>query len=224
MSNETELIKIEKWVGGILAGLSPTARARATRTIAAKMRGSTATRIAAQRDAEGAPFAPRKAQKELKPSNKTLKFLYPAGGSGEARKVLLKSWVKQGPIYTGYDVERAGIRSFEKAKIIKHLPVTPEEANKGAKAKRKRATIKSRVMFLKLRTFGKLRAGSTANEAWVGYSGRDAAIAEVHQIGGVDQVGRKGARVRYAERRLLGLSKADEAMLLDIMIGMVDAR
>jgi Phage virion morphogenesis family len=224
IGNDAELERMESWIGGIMASLSPSARARAARNISGVLKGSNAKRIAAQRNPDGSAFDPRKKSSKPKPSNKTLKFLYPAGGTGEPRLVLLKSWVKQGPIFTGYDQEAEGIRSFENAKIVKHIPVTPEEQNKGARSLRQRPTIKSRLMFRKLRTYSLLKSGSNANEAWAGFSGRAARIGRVHQDGGFDRAGPKGKSVRYAKRQLLGLTAADEQQILDLLVGMVDAR
>lgn len=223
MSVEAELERLEGWVGGLLAGLSPSSRAKATRNIASLLRGKQAQRIAAQRNPDGSAFDPRKVPAAKKPSNRALKFLYPSGGSGEPRLVLLKSWVKYGPIFKGFDIEANGFRSFEKSKIVSWLKATPEEQNKSARPLRTRATIKQRVMFRKLRRYALLKSGSTANEAWVGFTGRAAEIAEVHQKGGIDRASKKGPRIRYAQRQLLGLTKGEESEILNILVAMVGA-
>ena len=223
-NTRAELERMESWIGGIMAGLSASSRSRAARNIASGLRGMQAKRIAGQRNPDGSAFAARKKSTKAKPSNAALKFLYPSGGSGAPRAVLLKSWIKQGPIFTGFDIEAGGIRSFEKDKITKWLRATPEEQNKGARPLRTRSTVKSRIMFRKLRTYGLLKSGSNANEAWAGFSGRAAQIAGIHQSGGLDRPGPKAAQVRYAQRKLLGLTAGDERQILDMLVQIIDAR
>lgn len=216
-----ELERMEGWIGGIMAGMSPASRAKAGRSIGRMVRGKQAKRIAAQRNPDGSSFEARKQPKARKPNNRALKFLYPAGGSGEARTVLLKSWVKSGPIFTGFDVEAGGIRSFNKSKIVKWLPVGPHEQNKSSGRLRTRGTIKQRLMFRKLRRYTFLKMQASASEVSVGYSGRSAQIARVHQEGGYDKPGKNAPRVRYARRQLLGLTQVEEQAILDILTEMV---
>lgn len=216
----SELHRMENWIGGITANLSPSKRAQVSRRIANTLRGTNAKNIARQREADGNAFTARKTAAPLKPSARAKKFIYPSGGSGIGRTVLLKSWVKKGHIYTGFDVEAGAIRSFDKSKIIKYLSVSNEEQNKNAP--KRKSTIKSRLMFRKLRTFGKLRASSNANMAQAGYSGKDAEIASVHQFGGIDQVHKNGPSVKYEQRKLLGLSKEAENQILNMLVAMID--
>lgn len=220
--NAAELERLESWIGGLMTGLSPSAQSRAARNIASLVRAKQAKRIAAQRNPDGTAFAPRKRITIQEPRNSTLKFLYPAGGVGEPRAVLLKRWTKQGPLYTGYDNEAGGLRSFEKAKITKWLRATAEEQNKPAATFRKRPTIKSRIMFRKMRRFVLLKAGSTKDQAWAGFDGVAAQIGRVHQDGGFDRAAPKAPLVRYEKRQLLGLTPADEEEILELLVGMVN--
>jgi len=82
---------------------------------------------------------------------------------------------------------------------------------------RKQPTLRSRkgrikqrkgVMFRKLRQAKHLRTRTTAQEASIGFSGRVARIARVHQYGQRDRVRPGGPQVRYAQRELLGLTPA----------------
>jgi phage gpG-like protein len=221
--NEQELVRLEGWIGGLQTGLSPAAISRSAREIASLLRARQAQRIAAQRNPDGSAFAARKPIVAPEPRNSTLKFLYPAGGAGQPRAVLLKRWSKQGPLCTGYDVEAGGLRSFEKSKITKWLRATPEEQNKRAGSAPKRPTIKSRIMFRKMRRYALLKAGSTKDQAWAGYDGVAAQIGRVHQEGGFDRAAPKAPLVRYEKRQLLGLTSEDENDILDLLIAMVSA-
>ncbi len=88
---------------------------------------------------------------------------------------------------------------------------------------RRKGTIKRKAMFRKLRNGSNLKAGATDTEAWVGFSGRAAQIARVHQEG-LDDAPAKGRKpVRYAQRILLGDTEAERQALLDIVFRHIDA-
>lgn len=90
-------------------------------------------------------------------------------------------------------------------------------------APRRTGRIKRRAMFAKLRQARHLRVSANAAEVAVGFTGRVARIARVHQEGLTDTVTRGGKRVTYAKRRLLGFSAADidliERELLEHLAG-----
>ena len=82
---------------------------------------------------------------------------------------------------------------------------------------RRGGTIKRKAMFRKLRNTINLKAGSTATEAWVGFSGCAARIARVHQEG-LEDAPAKGSRpVRYTRRVLLGDTEVERQALLDVL-------
>lgn len=216
--NGGDLSELEAFVGGMLKSLEPAARRGLLRKVARQMRLSNQQRIAAQRNPDGSAFAKRKPPVEPKPGNYALKFLYPSGGSGPPRLVYLKSWEKQGPIFTGYDRQAGGMRSFEYAKVIKYLRVPPEEENAGGGKIRNRSTIRQRAMFRKIRRSGILNAGSSDLEAWIGFGGAVAHVASIHQFGLRDRPARHAREVRYDRRELLGMTAADREELLDAVI------
>ena len=86
---------------------------------------------------------------------------------------------------------------------------------------RRSGTIKRKAMFRKLRNTTNLKAGSTDTEAWVGFSGRAARIARVHQEGLEDAPSIGAKPVRYARRMLLGDTEAERQALLDILFAHV---
>lgn len=213
-----DLADLERFVGGMLKSLEPAQRRSLFRKVATTMRRSNQRRIAAQKNPDGSAFDPRKPPAEPKPGNYAVKFLYPSGGSGSPRLVFMKSWEKQGPIFTGFDREAGGLRSFEFAKVIKWLRVDPEEQNAGGGKIRKRTTIRQRAMFRKIRRGGILQAGQNDHEAWIGFGGRVAEVARVHQFGLRDRPARHAREVRYARRELLGMTAQDREDLLDAVI------
>ncbi|MDD3799365.1 MAG: phage virion morphogenesis protein [Novosphingobium sp.] len=211
-----DLFELEQFVGGMLKSLEPAARRSLFRRVATTMRRQNRDRIRAQKNPDGSRFAPRKDPPEPVMGNFAVKFLYPSGGSGPPRLVMMKSWEKQGPIFTGFDVEAGGIRSFEYAKVIKWLRVDPADENKGAGRIRNRRTIKQRAMFRKIGR--SLQAGQSDHEAWIGFGGMVAAVATVHQFGLTDKPARHAREVRYARRELLGMTAAEREELLDAVI------
>lgn len=129
----------------------------------------------------------------------------------------MNSWARQGPLMTGFDVHAGAIRSFEYRKVIRWLPVLPQEENKGA-GKLRRPTIRQRAMFRRIRRSGSLNAGGDDQEAWVGFAGRVAAVARIHQLGLLDRVSPRGPKVKYAMRRLLGYTGADREAIMDAVL------
>ena len=85
-------------------------------------------------------------------------------------------------------------------------------------ARTKKGRIK-RQMFTKLRTTKYLKTAASANSASVQFDGKVQRIARVHHYGLRDRVSRKGPTVRYAERRLLGVSDEVKTVVFDILLG-----
>lgn len=212
-----DLGELERFAGSILQSLKPAERRSLFRKVARAMRTSQQARIAAQRNPDGSRFEARRRPRDPVPGGYAVKFLYPSGGSGAARLVLMHSWTRRGPLLTGFDVQAGGLRSFEYAKVIRWLPVEAGEENKGA-GKLRRPSIRQRAMFRKIRRSGILSANGAEHEAWVGFAGRVAAVARIHQLGLFDRPSHDGPDVRYAMRQLLGFTAADRSAILDATI------
>ncbi|MCD9124032.1 phage virion morphogenesis protein [Cupriavidus sp. UGS-1] len=88
--------------------------------------------------------------------------------------------------------------------------------NKGARDKAGR--IKREAMFRKLRTARFLKVEVTDEGLAVGFSGRGAYVARVHQEGRTERVARDGPEYTYPERKLLGFTKAEREMIRDRMV------
>lgn len=57
-----DLLQLHRWADGLLTKLSPGQRTQLAREIARRLRQSQSQRIAAQKNPDGSPFAPRKPQ------------------------------------------------------------------------------------------------------------------------------------------------------------------
>ncbi|HET9510002.1 MAG TPA: phage virion morphogenesis protein [Sphingomonas sp.] len=217
-----DFAEIQTLAGALLRQLGTGERRALLRRMARGVQKSQSDRIGRQRDPNGAPFAARRPKPELKRGTHAVKFLYPKGAA-EPRLVLMKSWVHDGQLMTGFDIEAGAIRSFFYDKVDRYLPVDASEQNAGAGKLRRKGTLRQKAMFRKLRNGRNLKAGATDLEAWIGFTGRAAEIARVHQDGLRDKPSLKGRAVRYARRRLLGLTSAEQSQALDMLLAHVAA-
>ena len=71
------------------------------------------------------------------------------------------------------------------------------------------------AMFQKLRTVKYLKVRVDSNAITVGFTGRIARIARVHQYGLKDRAERGAPDVRYAQREVLGLTESDIDLIRD---------
>lgn len=78
-------------------------------------------------------------------------------------------------------------------------------------------SVRRKAMFSKLRTARFLRVAATPHEIGVGFSGRVAEIAHVHQEGQTVSNGR-GGTYRMPQRVLLGLSAGDVDFVRDALL------
>jgi len=81
----------------------------------------------------------------------------------------------------------------------------------------KRGAVRRRkdAMFTKLRTTRWLKTNVTHEGLEVGFFGRVARLARVHQEGGMDRVAPDGPMAKYPARRLLGFTSTERAMVRD---------
>ncbi|WP_329605455.1 phage virion morphogenesis protein [Undibacterium umbellatum] len=87
------------------------------------------------------------------------------------------------------------------------LPYAPHKQRKNIRGKQGRIKKQKACMFNKLRTNTHLKAKPDGNGLEVGFYGRVARIARVHQYGLRDRVVAGGGDVQYEQRRVLGLDQ-----------------
>ena len=213
-----DLAEVERLAGALLRSLSSGERRTLMRRMSRALGDSQRARVAAQRQPDGSTFEARKQKAPPVSGRGAACFLYPSGGGGEPRRVIMKSFTwGSGRMMTGFDIEAGGIRSFEFDKIFKWLPVPDEYKNKGGGRLRRRGGLRRRAMFRQLASRRYLKSEANDQGFWVGFTGRLAQIASVHQYGLRDKPSIKGKAVPYPERRLLGVSAADREQLLDLL-------
>ena len=83
----------------------------------------------------------------------------------------------------------------------------------------KQGRVKRKLaMFKKLRTTSYLKASGNSNAVMVGFTGRIARIARVHQFGLRDRAERGAPDVRYEQREVLGFNQIDLEMIKDRLL------
>lgn len=86
------------------------------------------------------------------------------------------------------------------------------------KARAGKGQLRQQKMFRKIRMAKSLRAGGNGDEVWVGFGGRAARIAAIHQLGLPDAPAPGQPKVRYARRVLLGLTQAERERVIDMIL------
>jgi phage virion morphogenesis protein len=112
------------------------------------------------------------------------------------------------------------LRKHESQRIARQLNPdgSPFVPRKPQPLRSRAGRIKRGVMFAKLRQARHLKVRANPNEVTVGFLGRVAYIARIHQEGRMDQVRPGGARVRYEQRRLLGFSSESRDLIRDALL------
>ncbi|SFO76462.1 phage virion morphogenesis protein [Pseudomonas sp. NFPP28] len=80
----------------------------------------------------------------------------------------------------------------------------------------KQGRVKRKLaMFRKLRTVSYLRVRGDSNAVTLGFTGRIARIARVHQYGLKDRAERGAPNIRYEQREILGFTQVDLDLIRD---------
>jgi len=206
MSNDLE--RLETWATPLLNKLSAGERRNLARKIAIALRRSQQRRIKKQQNVDGSQYEPRKRPRPKK--NKPIRFYY----EGTGRVAELKSYVKRGDSYTGFDIEADDIRTFRKDRIGRFFTPT---VSAGGTVRQKQGRIKNKL-FQRMSANRYMKIKATDAGFDLGFFGEVARIARVHQYGLHDQVAPGGPDVRYEQRQLLGFTAEDTQMVQDMLM------
>src|SRR5450830_1893930 len=94
----------------------------------------------------------------------------------------------------------------------------PRKNRKEFRGKAGRIKRQKAAMFNKLRTTAYLQTRVDENQISVGFFGRVARLAHVHQEGLADRVAPTGPKYTYPARPLLGFSSSDHALIRDVLL------
>jgi phage virion morphogenesis protein len=96
---------------------------------------------------------------------------------------------------------------------------TPYSPRKKRDLRGKKGRVKQKLkMFQKVRSATYLKAKGDSNTISVGFTGRIARIARVHQYGLKDRAERGASDVRYDQREVLGFTDADLDLIRDTLL------
>ena len=96
--------------------------------------------------------------------------------------------------------------------------IDPSGTSFEARKPQKRKGAKRGRMFKKLGARRSMLARYNASEAMIGFRGKNLGIAKVHQEGGLGTVNQQGLKVRYPERRLMGIGRVEREIVRDAII------
>ncbi len=116
-------------------------------------------------------------------------------------------------VQVAQDLRRSQQQRIKAQTTPEGIQYTPRKPRKELRNKKERIKKQKAAMFAKLCTNANLKVKADGNEIAVGFFGRVARIARVHQFGLKDRVVRNGIKVQYAERTLLGFSAADGELI-----------
>lgn len=115
------------------------------------------------------------------------------------------------------------LRKSQQARITKQL--NPDGSTYQARKPRpkkhlrdKAGRVKRQAMFAKLKQARFLRAESDSQGLTIGFVGRVARVARVHQFGESDHVASNGPQYKYPARVLLGLTDTDRDLIADMLL------
>ncbi|MDY7547273.1 phage virion morphogenesis protein [Glaciimonas sp. CA11.2] len=116
------------------------------------------------------------------------------------------------------DLRRSQVKRIASQQTPDGEAYTARKQRKNLRGKSGRIKRQKAAMFAKIRKQKSLTIQQDENQLSVGFFGRVARIARVHQEGLTDKVSKKGPEVRYAARPLLGFSVADQTLIRDALL------
>lgn len=216
---DDDLDILEEWVQPLIARLEPGQRKTLARQIGIALRKSQQQRIRKQKNPDGSSYKARVGKKKTRRARKRLRFVYEKPGhEPEEREIV--NWFSTPETYFGFDERNAGgLRTFKKRRVVRIIErdMTPV-IDPRARTNRSAAAEK---MFQKLRTARYMKMNATAAGASIGYEGRIAHIARIHQEGQLAPVN-EFIRYDYPERELLGATPDDIEMVYDMLLRHLD--
>jgi phage virion morphogenesis protein len=111
------------------------------------------------------------------------------------------------------DLRRSQSQRIASQRAPDHSNYVARKQRKNLRGKKGRIQRHKTAMFLKLCTNKFLKTQQDANQVTVGFFGRVARIARVHQEGLKDKVAKNGVEYQYPARPLLGFSQEDHAII-----------
>ena len=116
------------------------------------------------------------------------------------------------------DLRRSQAQRIASQQAPDGAPYAARKNRKNLRGKKGRIKRQKAAMFEKIRTQKNLKIEQDENQLSVGFFGRVARIARVHQEGLTDKVAKKGPAYHYPARPLLGFAANDQALIRDALL------
>ncbi|AMP06530.1 phage virion morphogenesis protein [Collimonas pratensis] len=120
------------------------------------------------------------------------------------------------------DLRRSQAQRIASQQAPDGAPYAARKQRKNLRGKKGRIKRQKAAMFEKIRTQKNLKIEQDENQLSVGFFGRVARIARVHQEGLTDKVAKKGPEYHYPARPLLGFRAADQALIRESLLRHLD--
>lgn len=111
------------------------------------------------------------------------------------------------------DLRRSQQQRIKAQMTPEGIQYTPRKPRKDLRNKKDRIKKQKAAMFTKLRTNTHLKVKADSNEIAVGFFGRVARIARVHQFGLKDRVTKDGPIANYERRPIIGFTELDKNII-----------
>ncbi|MFJ2990719.1 phage virion morphogenesis protein [Collimonas sp. NPDC087041] len=116
------------------------------------------------------------------------------------------------------DLQRSQAQSTAAQRAPDGTPYVKRKQRKNLRGKKGTVKRQKAAMFQKIRLQKNLKIEQDENQRSVGFFGRVARIARVHQEGLTDKVSKKGPEYSYPARPLLGFSANDQTLIRDALL------
>lgn len=116
------------------------------------------------------------------------------------------------------DLRRSQAQRIASQQAPDGAPYAARKQRKNLRGKKGRIKRQKAAMFQKIRTQKNLKIEQDENQLSVGFFGRVARIARVHQEGLTDKVAKKGPAYHYPSRPLLGFSVTDQTLIRESLL------
>ncbi|MFZ6712001.1 phage virion morphogenesis protein [Undibacterium sp. TC9W] len=116
------------------------------------------------------------------------------------------------------DLRRSQQQRIKSQMTPEGIAYTPRKPRKDLRGKKGRIKKQKAAMFAKLRTNTHLKVKADGNELAIGFFGRVARIARVHQFGLSDRVSKDGPEIKYSKRELLGFTPTDKQLIKTLLL------
>jgi len=114
------------------------------------------------------------------------------------------------------------LRAHRSNEILANRNADGSDMEPRKSSKKRRQKNKNSKMFQKMGRRRSLRIKANSNFASVGFQNRNKGLASIHHYGRTIRVNQYGTRVKYPERTMIGIGKAEEEIIMNQFYELVE--